>query len=139
MWSCRFASVSLFNLKRRWTILIGSRYWDWTLYLGTPYNLTSSPMFDGTATSLSNNGAWDPDLAPIVVGGGAILPRGTGGGCVTEGPFVNHTVSLGPFDFSLVFTGVPDNWTVANPRCSMYLCFPHSVKLPKSSILIGRT
>lgn len=46
------------------------------------------------------------------------MPRGNGGGCVTAGPFVNHTLNLGPFDFSLVFDGaVPANWTLLNPRC----------------------
>ncbi|RDW85203.1 hypothetical protein BP6252_02793 [Coleophoma cylindrospora] len=93
-------------------------YWNWALYLDSPYKLEESLLFDGSNTSMSNNGVYDPSLAPIVVGGGAVLPRGNGGGCVTAGPFVNHTVRLGPFPFELVFTGkVPSNWTVANPRC----------------------
>lgn len=27
------------------------------------------------------------------------------------------TVNLGPFDFSLVFSGLPSNWTTYNPHC----------------------
>jgi tyrosinase len=29
----------------------------------------------------------------------------------------NMTSNLGPFDFSLVFTGLPANWTAYNPHC----------------------
>lgn len=78
------------------------RYWNWSLYLGTPYNLSTSPLLDGSPTSLSNNGYYDANVEPITIGEGYTLPRGTGGGCVTAGPFVNHTVHLGPFDFSIM-------------------------------------
>ncbi len=95
-----------------------NRYWNWALYLDSPYSLETSLLFDGSWTSMSNNGVYDPSVPPIVVGGGAILPSGNGGGCITAGPFVNQTVRLGPFQFAQVFTGeVPSNWTVANPRC----------------------
>ncbi|KAJ4393871.1 hypothetical protein N0V93_003087 [Gnomoniopsis smithogilvyi] len=93
-------------------------YWNWSLYLDSPYHLETSLLFDGSPTSMSNNGVYDPNISATVVGGGAVLPRGNGGGCVTEGPFVNQTLQLGPFDFSLVYGGVlPANWTSPNPRC----------------------
>ena len=48
-----------------------------------------------------------------------ILPHGTGGGCVTSGPFVNMSVNLGP-----VALGLTNGSTISNgdglsynPRC----------------------
>ncbi|KAJ5648559.1 hypothetical protein N7490_004931 [Penicillium lividum] len=96
-------------------------YWNWA---ADADNLEESPLFDGTETSLSGNGAHILNEAPI---GARIpgpypplwLPAGTGGGCVTEGPFKNLTVNLGPS-----YLAVPgDNITRMsnpldyNPRC----------------------
>jgi tyrosinase len=94
---------------------LGMPYWNWTTY----ETLETSPLFDGSATSLGGNGDWNPDVAEGALPGGATLPRGTGGGCVTTGPFAHLTVSLGPFAFvALVLAGTaPANWTAANPRC----------------------
>jgi tyrosinase len=89
-------------------------YWNWALWCD---DLASSPLFDGSSTSLSGDGVYEPDQGPYVVGGGATLPHGTGGGCVTGGPFVNQTTNLGPFAFDLVFSGLPSNWTAYNPHC----------------------
>lgn len=60
-----------------------------------------SPLFDGSATSLSGNGAPITNQADIVLGASTglppiYLPPGTGGGCVTSGPFKNMSVNLGP-------------------------------------------
>ncbi|KAH8668543.1 hypothetical protein BX600DRAFT_435074 [Xylariales sp. PMI_506] len=87
-------------------------YWNWALWCD---DLAGSPLFDGSDTSLSGDGVYD-DYGGYVVGG-AVLPHGTGGGCVTSGPFQNMTANLGPFDFDLVFTGLPSNWTAYNPHC----------------------
>jgi tyrosinase len=93
---------------------LGMPYWDYTLY---PY-LEKSPMFDGSATSLGGNGLYDPNTTVSTLPDGETLPHGSGGGCVTTGPFGNMTVRFGPFQFSEVFAGVPPaNWTVSNPRC----------------------
>lgn len=89
-------------------------YWNWALWCN---DLAGSPLFDGSSTSLSGDGVYEPDQGPYVVGGGATLPHGTGGGCVTSGPFVNQTTNLGPFAFDLVFSGLPSNWTAYNPHC----------------------
>ncbi|KIW33257.1 uncharacterized protein PV07_00124 [Cladophialophora immunda] len=90
-------------------------YWNWALWCNS---LSTSPLFDGSATSLSGDGVFEPDQGPYVVGEGETLPHGTGGGCALSGPFQNMTVNMGPFDFSIVFTGVlPSNWTAYNPHC----------------------
>jgi tyrosinase len=89
-------------------------YWNWALWCD---DLAASPLFDGSATSLSGDGVYEPDQGPYIVGGGATLPHGTGGGCVTSGPFVNQTTNLGPFAFDLVFSGLPSNWTAYSPHC----------------------
>lgn len=47
------------------------RYWDWPLYA---HNLSASPLFDGSPTSLSGDGNRDHDY------------------CVTSGPFANMRV-----------------------------------------------
>lgn len=89
-------------------------YWNWALWP----DLASSPLFDGSMTSLGGDGEFIPDRPPTKVGTtGPELPIGTGGGCVMSGPFVNMTVTMGPFKFSDQITGLPSNWTAYNPRC----------------------
>ncbi|KAK4182224.1 putative tyrosinase [Podospora australis] len=74
-------------------------YWDWPKYATSP---ETSPLFDGSPTSLSGNGEYITHAGPVIVpppgvGGGNIqLPAGTGGGFVTTGPFANMSVNLGP-------------------------------------------
>jgi tyrosinase len=93
---------------------LGMPYWNYTLYA----ELEASPMFDGSDTSLGGNGEYDPEAAQGSLPSGTLLPRGTGGGCVTTGPFANLTAQFGPIPFSQVFAGGPPaNWTVPNPRC----------------------
>lgn len=57
-------------------------YWNWALWAD---DLAGSPLFDGSDTSLSGDGEY-VDYGGYVIGG-ADLPHGTGGGCVTSGPF----------------------------------------------------
>ncbi|EED15869.1 tyrosinase, putative [Talaromyces stipitatus ATCC 10500] len=98
-------------------------YWNWP---ASANSLETYSVFDGSATSMSGNGAprgpndTDSDIEltlgnyPIVY-----LPLGTGGGCVTSGPFVNYTVNLGPVALSLPggATGAAANPLGYNPRC----------------------
>jgi tyrosinase len=95
------------------------RYWNWGL---SSSNTPASPVFDGSATSMSGNGEYIAGRGPLVLAlesyPDLYLPAGTGGGCVTSGPFKNMTVNLGPVSLplngggSLTGTGLD-----YNPRC----------------------
>lgn len=91
------------------------RYWNWAL---SAANLSASPLFDGSDTSLSGDGdpieGRDPMLTfePTNV----TIPNGSGGGCVNTGPFAGMilnlpNLSLAPMD---VF---PDNAFEYTPHC----------------------
>lgn len=77
------------------------RYWDWTL---DGQDIEASPLLDGSEYSFSGNGEFIPnrtviynvvDLPTLHVN--VSRPAGTGGGCVTTGPFANMQVPFGPF------------------------------------------
>lgn len=101
-------------------------YWDWSETART--GLLHSKLFDGSATSLGGNGAAlpGPPQEDIMLGAAQglppiYLPSGSGGGCVTSGPFANMTVNLGPVSLDLPGgkvggppSGNPLDW---NPRC----------------------
>lgn len=59
-------------------------YWNWFTHAD---NFSASPVFDGSDTSLSGDGAFFAHNGsdPIT---GLHLPSGNGGGCVTSGPLV---------------------------------------------------
>ena len=100
-------------------------YWDWALSAIT--GLESHPVFDGSETSLSGNGEFIPNKGPIILEGfpGSDLPpvsfpSGSGGGCVTSGPFQNMSVNLGPVSLALpdgVVEVNPEGQFALNPRC----------------------
>lgn len=84
--------------------------------------LAASPLFDGTETSLSGDGEFNPDEQPsqltptpdITI----TIPRGTGGGCVRTGPFRDWVVNMGPFTFNESFLPtLPEHAFDYNPRC----------------------
>ncbi|KAI0522314.1 hypothetical protein F5B22DRAFT_470573 [Xylaria bambusicola] len=106
---------------------MGLPYWDWTAYLDAPLN--QSTLFDGSPSSLGGDGesmrrqgsyvisaAEAPMVSPVLEKGN-MIPPGSGGGCVVEGPFANTTLYLGPFPVELTLTGLPDDWTEKNPHC----------------------
>ncbi|KAI4870243.1 Di-copper centre-containing protein [Hypoxylon rubiginosum] len=79
-------------------------YWEWGLDAGSVEN---SPLFDGSETSMGSNGAKINNTAPGP--GNPFFPGGSGGGCVTNGPFTNYTVNFGP--------NTADDPLAYNPRC----------------------
>lgn len=85
--------------------------------------MEKSQVFDGSDTSMSGNGAYianKPDVKLTLAGYPDIyLPAGSGGGCVTSGPFKNYTLSMGPADLVVPGRNVsarPHPLTY-NPRC----------------------
>ncbi|KAH7120911.1 hypothetical protein B0J11DRAFT_438268 [Dendryphion nanum] len=95
-------------------------YYNWAKWASDP---SKSPAFDGSATSMSGNGAKQANRTntciPTPDQCGISLPPGNGGGCVTSGPFKDWQVNLGPVAAVLPdakpnpeFTGLG-----YNPRC----------------------
>ena len=71
----------------------GQPYWDWTLDAA---DVTKSPVFDGSPTSMGSNGKFIPHGTLHFEGFGGLsvdLLPGTGGGCLTGGPFADLIVS----------------------------------------------
>ncbi|ORY70332.1 uncharacterized protein BCR38DRAFT_503695 [Pseudomassariella vexata] len=101
---------------------LASPYWGWSKIAQT--SMESSPIFDGSDTSMSGNGSPIPNQGEIFLTGvhgspGLYLPPGPGGGCVTSGPFQNMIVNLGPVNLPLAGgTTIVNNDSLAyNPRC----------------------
>ncbi|KAF7173843.1 hypothetical protein CNMCM6106_007945 [Aspergillus hiratsukae] len=95
-------------------------YWNWP---ADTNDMSASPVFDGSDTSMSGNGAYIANKSDIQLTLGnypiVYLPAGTGGGCVTSGPFVNYTVNLGPAALNIPGGGMESaqNPLDYNPRC----------------------
>ena len=102
-----------------------TQYWDWTITAES--GLSTSPIFDGSETSMSGNGHPIPNQQPIETFAGpsdappVIIPAGTGGGCVASGPFQNLTINLGPVALDvpgrLRLSPPTGNPFAYNPRC----------------------
>ncbi|KAK4144974.1 uncharacterized protein C8A04DRAFT_10984 [Dichotomopilus funicola] len=80
-------------------------YWDWGRWAEDP---ETSPIFDGSDTSLSGNGE------KIAHNPSGFIPAGNGGGCVLTGPFKDMVVHLGPV------SPATDPAPPANPRTDGY-------------------
>ncbi|KAJ5542202.1 Tyrosinase [Penicillium sp. DV-2018c] len=95
-------------------------YWNWG---SDAHNLERSPVFDGSETSMSGNGAHVNQTGDIQLTLGDYpvihLPTGNGGGCVTSGPFKDYQVNLGPVALMLPGgeVGSVENPLAYNPRC----------------------
>ncbi|GFF57475.1 tyrosinase central domain protein [Aspergillus udagawae] len=90
-------------------------YWNWAL---SANNLSASPLFDGSDTSFSGDG--DPVVYPddtvTLAPTNVTIPNGSGGGCVTKGPFANITLNLPDLD-SAPGDVFPENAFAYTPRC----------------------
>ncbi|KAH4102311.1 hypothetical protein HBI81_009010 [Parastagonospora nodorum] len=98
-------------------------YYNWAWWADDP---KSSPFFDGSDTSLSGDGAYIPgrnySCFPYEDTCFMKLQPGTGGGCVTSGPFKDWKLNMGPLQSMLrVPGGLPKNPQANglgyNPRC----------------------
>lgn len=74
-------------------------YWDWTLDAATGDNTTfaTSPVFDAIG-GFGGNGPFIADLSGFSPDARSILevPGRSGGGCITDGPFADYQISMGP-------------------------------------------
>lgn len=96
-------------------------YWEWSAFADDP---VASPLFDGSNTSISGNGAKVPHASwfyevPHSGGLNNTVPPQDGGGCLTSGPFANLTVNLGPVNSNGSLPGWIGSGTGLdyNPRC----------------------
>ena len=89
-------------------------YWNFAVNADSP---ASSPIFDDSAGSLSGNGDF-VDTGPVVLGPNLTIPHGSGGGCVTQGPFANMKTTLGFIDPIVIASGmIPANAYAYNESC----------------------
>ncbi|KAK8055279.1 hypothetical protein PG993_000506 [Apiospora rasikravindrae] len=89
-------------------------YWNWFSYQDNP---NESPVFDGSDTSMSGDGAFAAHNGSVSGAGNIFLPSGKGGGCITSGPFKNMTVNLGPVSPAMDGEAAVPSAFAWNPRC----------------------
>lgn len=92
-------------------------YWDWAR---DAENVQDSELFNGDAYSMGSNGEYIAGRKDTFLGlMGFTFPPGTGGGCVTDGPFSNQTggyeTHLGPIDSP--YDNNVEKQGDYNPRC----------------------
>ena len=91
-------------------------YWNFAS-TSTLTNLTDSVVFDGSASSMSGDSLY-ANPGDIVLGPNLTLPHGTGGGCVTSGPFANLSVPLKYISSAYLLNGtLPTDAYAYNPNC----------------------
>ena len=91
-------------------------YWNWPLWAA---ELSTSPIFDGSPTSLSGDGEYVSN-AEMPSFDNKTFPRGSGGGCVRTGPFANLTLPFRNFAQNAVFEfngTLPNNSLDYAPHC----------------------
>ncbi|KAF2995795.1 hypothetical protein E8E13_000003, partial [Curvularia kusanoi] len=89
-------------------------YWNWPWWAD---DLASSPLFDGSATSIGGDGYWNAS-SPPVRNGNFTFPRGNGGGCIDSGPFANITTGFRMFkNEEILQPELPSDALDYAPRC----------------------
>ena len=78
-------------------------YWNWP---ATADNLHGSAVFDGSDYSMSGDGLYTNN-DPVVLAPQFQLPHGSGGGCVTTGPFANMQITMQPISIDNLIQGLP--------------------------------
>ncbi|KAF1934232.1 Di-copper centre-containing protein [Didymella exigua CBS 183.55] len=89
-------------------------YWNWFSHQS---NLKASPVFDGSATSMSGDGSFVAHNGSVGGGGTIFLPSGEGGGCLLGGPFKGMTANLGPVSPTMRGQERVNGSLSYNPRC----------------------
>lgn len=81
-------------------------------------DIHNNVVFDGSEYSMSGDGAPN-NTGPIALGPNLVIPHGSGGGCVTSGPFADLTTTLGFIDPLFLLTGkpLPPNTFNLNESC----------------------
>lgn len=88
-------------------------YWNWAYDAASPQD---SELFNGNPWSMGSNGAYVGNRSYTYLGlQNVYYPPGTGGGCVTNGPFSNYTVRMGPLDSP--YNDNVNSTFEHNPRC----------------------
>ena len=89
-------------------------YWNFGDTASSP---STSVVFDGSPYSMSGDGEY-VDSGPIVLGPNFTLPHGTGGGCVTTGPFPNLSVPMKSIPIAFLRNGtLPADAYAYQPNC----------------------
>lgn len=78
-------------------------YWNWP---ATADNLAGSAVFDGSEYSMSGDGEYI-DSGPLQLAPTFSIPKGSGGGCVTSGPFAGWQRTMADIPTSLIIQGLP--------------------------------
>ncbi|KAH7324193.1 hypothetical protein B0I35DRAFT_157459 [Stachybotrys elegans] len=68
-------------------------YWNWFTHQD---DITKSPVYDGSETSLSGDGEFFQHNGSLAATGFVHFPSGKGGGCLKGGPFKDMVVNMGP-------------------------------------------
>ncbi|KAJ7681228.1 tyrosinase [Mycena olivaceomarginata] len=96
-WHRRFLSVFEQTLRSECDFVGALPYWDWSRDVDAFNKIDNSPVFD-PIRGFGGNGIYIPGHAgPFnnFTNLGGWVP-GTGGGCITTGPFASYNLSLGP-------------------------------------------
>ncbi|KAF7364338.1 Tyrosinase central domain-containing protein [Mycena sanguinolenta] len=99
-WHRRFLHVHEIALREECGFEGALPYWDWSLDVASGRSLSESPVFDpvygfgGNGLDIADyNGSFENHT--LMVAAGWVAP-GAGGGCVTDGPFAEFMLSVGP-------------------------------------------
>ncbi|KAJ7888176.1 tyrosinase, partial [Mycena olivaceomarginata] len=99
-WHRRFLNIYEISLREECGFRGTLPYWDWSQDVAAGHSLAESPVFD-PVYGFGGNGADIPDYNGIFGNNspkarvGWVTP-GAGGGCVTDGPFAEFMLSVGP-------------------------------------------
>ncbi|KAJ4364847.1 hypothetical protein N0V95_000596 [Ascochyta clinopodiicola] len=89
-------------------------YWNWFTHQD---DLTKSPVFDGSATSMGGDGTFVQHNGSVGGAGTIFLPSGNGGGCIKSGPFEGLQTNLGPVSPTMAGQKAVSSALAWNPRC----------------------